>query len=225
MEIIASDIGEVKFFEPNPRRLRVDLATTLDQPGRFRVCLNEGSRRGVDFETTNYLGFMCDAKGIRLSGMWVRPQERGKGMGGILLETGFRVAESVGSAIKETMIMRKPLIAQAVSRFGFKPTGDSTVVQFTQEKGSYSTVPRVRMQTAKSSFNHPCASTWFELEEGPLVEGFPVIPIFTTYKLEDREMHQNARDEVLVGLNGRIRVYPNRIQAVLSSSGPVNPRR
>lgn len=212
MEIIASEVGELK-FRGAKKRLRMDLATEPSQPGRLRICFNEGNGRGVYPEDTNYLGLMVTDRGLQIAGMWVDPALRGNGLGSLLVETGFTLAESLEVPLsKTTSIIRKPTIATVLTTFGFKPEHARTEVQFMSTE-SQSAVPRVRIRTDKQALEGE--GKWFEKEEGEFLPNLPTVPIYTPYVLEDMDQCKARRAQVRERLDGVLRIYPRRfIQAL-----------
>lgn len=214
MKIVASEIGEVKFFAPVPRRLRVDLAGETNQPDRYRICFNEGNNRGVYPGETSFLGFRRDSDRLQISGMWVDPMARGTDLSYVLVETGFILADVLQVPLRDTAIIRKPLLASFLGKLGFSPVSTATQVQLLP-RSEGSTVPKVRMRSSKQAF--PGSTGWFELEEGPFLdEDLPVVSIYTPYELKYPDLLNAVRSRVHEQLDGRIRIFKNRVDRMSS---------
>lgn len=212
MEIIKTHVGEVKLRGSNQRNLRIDFAADPKQPGRMRLCFNQGQNRGVYPGESQYIGFNLQKERLCISGMWVDPMERGTGLADVIVHAGFIFAEQVQNEIEGMGIMRKPLIARKLMSFGFTPISPGILAQV-QKGDSRSNEPKIRVKGDA----HPLTGDgkWFQIEKGEFLEdpSLPIVPIYTKYTLSDPLQCHSKRMETQERLDGLIRIFPKRAQA------------
>ncbi len=151
---------------------------------------------------------------MKLAGIFVPPGERGDVLPHLMMDVAFQVAETVGSPIAETSIIRKPLIAKFLIQYGFEPVSRATLAEILPRKNN-SAVPRIRI-SARKNLTDPYLPNWYEVQDGniDIDSGNPIVPIYTRYVLAnpDMAMAMRTRDDIIE--NNRVRIFPKRVQGL-----------
>lgn len=207
-------IGEIHHFDEqglkeSMRRLEVG-------PNDYkRTLLKILASQGQDKAQASYVSIDNTTGEPKFAGIFVSPGDRGQTLPRLLMETAFRIGEIIGSPIETTMTIRKPLIAKFLLQYGFEPDGDGTVAEILPRQGD-SFIPRVRISTRRKDVE-PLNPAWYEIQEGDVDwnSGNTIVPIYTRYRLKHPEMAQAMREKSDVTESSRVKLFPNRVNAMI----------
>lgn len=210
-------IGEINHFDERGRKeltRQIKLERSVNKGNLIRVVAyqdrdkEERGRVSIDMQT-----------GIpRFAGIIVSPLERGQMLPHLLMDAAFKVAEILEMTITETTLIRKPLIAQFLGRYGFEPLNHDTVAEILPRSSKEDTVPKVRIETRRIDAE-PGKDSWYQIQEGEIdrESGNPIVSIYSRYRLAKPDMAQAMRERQDIQENTRLRIFPNRVRAILDA--------
>lgn len=173
----------------------------------------------ISTTTPSHISFHIHDNFLKFSGVYVSPQFRWTLLSDYLISLLFTISEELKISLKDTSVIRKPIMAKKLMEWWFVPKNLATQVELTGISMWPLWFPVVKnIQDKSGRLKHNVSrvseNVFYILSEDEKGTG-EITPIHTWFRFEDREKYDKKMEGLTDKITGKRIFYKTKVKKIL----------